>query len=52
MLQYVSKCGSTKIFLQIIFEEWIFVAYNKPQNQTDLNLLHVADNKIHRRICG
>ena len=45
MLQNMFR-GCTKIFLHIIFEAWIFVAYNIQQNQTDLNLLHVTGNKF------
>ena len=47
----VSRSGNTKVFFQIIFEVWIFVTYKMQQNYTDLVLLYVADNKIHRQKC-
>lgn len=44
-----SKCGQAKVFLQVFFEVWIFVACIVQQNQTDLISLHVVGNKINRQ---
>ena len=37
-----------KDFCQIVFEAWTFVVWNIQQNQTDMILLRVAGNRIHR----